>query len=181
MSFFLCPDYAARPRGFDSLPSQDPNGGRCPHSFSVMRSKIKIRTSSRHNAQLALWRDEVRILIFDDPAENERGQHPQFSSAQLYSNRSNGQDLFQAFQIPKSEKGTVYLTGRELAHCARAMDARGISSIFEKKIMHRARAARPRGFDSLPSLDPDWGRCPISFSVMRSKIKIRTSSRHKAN
>jgi hypothetical protein len=27
-------------------------------------------------ANLALWRDEVRILIFDDPAENERGQRP---------------------------------------------------------------------------------------------------------
>jgi hypothetical protein len=33
---------------------------------SVMRSKIKIRTSSRHKAQLALRRDEVRILISDD-------------------------------------------------------------------------------------------------------------------
>jgi hypothetical protein len=32
--------------------------------------KIKIRTSSRHKAQLALCLDEVRILIFDDPAEN---------------------------------------------------------------------------------------------------------------
>ena len=29
--------------------------------------------------------DEVRILIFDDPAENERGQRPEFCSAQLYS------------------------------------------------------------------------------------------------
>ena len=27
--------------------------------------------------------------------------------------------------------------------------------------MHRARAARPRGFDSLPSLDPDRGRCQV--------------------
>ena len=26
---------------------------------------------------------------------------------------------------------------------------------FRKKFMHRARAARPRGFDSLPSQDPD--------------------------
>jgi hypothetical protein len=25
---------------------------------------------------LALYHDEVRILIFDDPAENERGQRP---------------------------------------------------------------------------------------------------------
>ena len=76
---------AARPRGFDSLPSQDPDPGRCPLSFSVIRSKIKIRTSSRNKAQLALLRDEVRILIFDDPAENERGQCPQFSSTQIDS------------------------------------------------------------------------------------------------
>jgi len=60
---------AARPRGFDSLPSQNPDPGRCPLSFSAGSSKIKIRTSSRHKANLALWRDEVRILIFDDPAE----------------------------------------------------------------------------------------------------------------
>ena len=33
----------------------------------------------------ALCHDEVRILIFDDPAENERGQRPEFCSAQLYS------------------------------------------------------------------------------------------------
>jgi hypothetical protein len=26
---------------------------------------------------------------------------------------------------------------------------------LKQKFMHRARAARPRGFDSLPSLDPD--------------------------
>jgi hypothetical protein len=44
--------------------------------------------------------------------------------------------------------------------------------------MHRAPSARPRGFDSLPSLDPDRGRCPLSFSAGSSKIKIRTSSRH---
>jgi hypothetical protein len=31
---------------------------------------------------------------------------------------------------------------------------------FRKKIPCIARAARPRGFDSLPSLDPDPGRCP---------------------
>ena len=47
----------------------------------------------------------------------------------------------------------------ELANCARAADARGISKIFETKFTHRARVARPRGFDSLPFLDPDRGRC----------------------
>jgi hypothetical protein len=36
--------------------------------------------SSRHKAKLALWRDEVRILIFDDPAENERGQRHESGS-----------------------------------------------------------------------------------------------------
>ena len=48
-----------------------------------MRSKIKIRTSSRHKAQLALCLDEVRILIFDDPAEQEESQRPEFCSAQV--------------------------------------------------------------------------------------------------
>ena len=31
---------------------------------------------------------------------------------------------------------------------------------FRKKFMHRTSAARPRGIDSLPSLDPNRGRCP---------------------
>ena len=39
-------------------------------------SKIKIRTSSHHKANCALWRDEIRILIFDDPAELEESQRP---------------------------------------------------------------------------------------------------------
>ena len=38
--------------------------------------KIKIRTSSPYNANLALYGDEVRILIFDDPAELEMGERP---------------------------------------------------------------------------------------------------------
>ena len=60
---------AARPRAFDSLPSQDPDPGRCPLSFSAGSSKIKIRTSSPYKAKLALYGDEVRILNFEDPAE----------------------------------------------------------------------------------------------------------------
>ena len=78
---------AARPRGFDSLPSQDPDPGRCPLYSSAGSSKIKIRTSLANKAQLALdlLANEVRILIFDDPAENERGQRPEFSSTQIYS------------------------------------------------------------------------------------------------
>ena len=38
--------------------------------------EIKIRTSSRNKAQLVLLRDEVRILIFDDPTELEKWQRP---------------------------------------------------------------------------------------------------------
>jgi hypothetical protein len=41
--------------------------------------------------------------------------------------------------------------------------------------MHRARAARPRAFDSLPSQDLDPGRCDSYSSAGSSKIKIRTS------
>ena len=76
---------AARPRGFDSLPSQDPDPGRCPLYSSAGSSKIKIRTSLANKAQLALLANEVRILIFDDATENERGQRPEFCSAQLNS------------------------------------------------------------------------------------------------
>ena len=67
---------AARPRGFDCLPSQDPDPGRCDSYGSAGTSKLKIRTSSRHKANLALWRDEVRILIFDDTAELYERQRP---------------------------------------------------------------------------------------------------------
>jgi hypothetical protein len=59
--------------------------GRCPISFSAGSSKIKIRTSSCSQANLALLHDEVQILIFDDPAELERRQRPEFCSTQLYS------------------------------------------------------------------------------------------------
>ena len=61
--------------------------GRCDFASSAGSSKIKIWTSSWHKAQLALCHDEVRILIFDDPAELEKSQCPEFSSAQLYSSR----------------------------------------------------------------------------------------------
>jgi hypothetical protein len=62
----------ARPRGFDRLPSPDPDLGPCGFSSSAGSSKIKIRTSSPYKAQLALYGDEVRILNFDDPAELEK-------------------------------------------------------------------------------------------------------------
>ena len=73
----------ARLRGFDSLPSQDPDLGRCDVSCSAESSKIKIRTSSWHKADLALCHGEVRILIFDDPAELEAWQRPKFRSAKF--------------------------------------------------------------------------------------------------
>ena len=56
---------AAWPRAIDSLPSQD----SLPQ-LPLPGSKIKSRTSSYNKDQSALFRDEVRILIFDDPAEN---------------------------------------------------------------------------------------------------------------
>jgi hypothetical protein len=39
------------------------------------------------------------------------------------------------------------------------------------QFMHRARAARPRGFDSLPSLDPDRGRCQVLCHVNSDFVK----------
>ena len=50
--------------------------GRCGFSSSAGSWKIKIRTSSLHKANGALCHDEVRILIFDDPAELEKPQRP---------------------------------------------------------------------------------------------------------
>jgi hypothetical protein len=67
-------------RGFDILPSLDPNPGRCDLFSSAGSSKIKIRTSSRSKSPIALLRDEVRILIFDDHAEQETSQRPEFVS-----------------------------------------------------------------------------------------------------
>jgi hypothetical protein len=74
------------------------------------------------------------------------------------------------------------LTGTELAHQARAAVARGISLIFGKKnsCIARARRGAARAFGSLPSQDPDPGRCLLYSSAGSSKIKIRTSSPYKA-
>ena len=57
---------------------------------------------------------------------------------------------------------TVELSGRKLAHGApRGARARDFVNFRkEKKIMHRARAARPRGFDSLPSKVLQEGTLP---------------------
>ena len=60
---------AAAARGI--LPSPDPDLGRCQAFRSAGSSKIKIRTSPWHKDKSALCHGEVRILIFDDPAELE--------------------------------------------------------------------------------------------------------------
>jgi len=52
---------------------------------SAGSSKFKIRTSSPYKANLALYGDEVRILIFDDPAELHAWQRPKFCFVQVYS------------------------------------------------------------------------------------------------
>ena len=39
-------------------------------------SKIKIRTSSPCKAHLGSYDDEVRILFFDDPAEEKQSKRP---------------------------------------------------------------------------------------------------------
>ena len=42
-------------------------------SLSAGSSQIKIMISSWHKSEWDLWNDEVRILIFDDPAEEGGG------------------------------------------------------------------------------------------------------------
>ena len=59
--------------------------GRCDCFSSAGSSKIKIRTSSCNKAHRALSHNVVQILIFDDPAENERSQRPEFRYTQLYN------------------------------------------------------------------------------------------------
>ena len=75
----------------NSLPSQDSDysQGRCVSYSSAGSSKIKIRTSLRHKANLALCRNEVRILIFYDPAELEERKCPQFRSRLNLTVRDN--------------------------------------------------------------------------------------------
>jgi hypothetical protein len=54
------------------------------------------------------------------------------------------------------------VTGASHPHGGGALD---FINFREKKIMHRARAAWHRGFDSLPSQDPDPGRCQLYSSA----------------
>jgi hypothetical protein len=53
------------------LPFPDPDPGRCQAFRSAGSSKIKIRTSPWHKDKSALCHGEVRILVFDGPAELE--------------------------------------------------------------------------------------------------------------
>jgi hypothetical protein len=72
-------------RGFGSLPSLDPDPGHCGFYTSAGSSKIKIWTSSCSKANLALLHAEVKILIFDDPAELWKPQSTKFCSSQIVS------------------------------------------------------------------------------------------------
>jgi hypothetical protein len=54
----------------------------------------------------------------------------------------------------------------------RAARARDFVNFRGGKFMHCAREARPREFDSLPSLDPDCGRCGPYISAGSTKILI---------
>ena len=72
----------ARPPWFDSLPSLEPDCGRCRSSCSAGASKIKIRTSLADKYNFS---NKARILIFHDPAEQEDWKRPQFRFFQVYS------------------------------------------------------------------------------------------------
>ena len=55
------------------------------HARRARRARAGLTVYPGSGAQLALWPDEVRILIFDDPAEQEHWQHLEFCSSQLNS------------------------------------------------------------------------------------------------
>jgi hypothetical protein len=55
---------------------KEQNWVHCQSSWSAESSKIKILTSSGSKAGLAVLHDEVRNLIFDDPAEQDDLQRP---------------------------------------------------------------------------------------------------------
>jgi hypothetical protein len=57
----------------------------------------RVNLKDQKTANSALLHDEVRILIFDDPAELEESQRPKFCFAQLDSS------------YLKTHKGTVLL------------------------------------------------------------------------
>jgi hypothetical protein len=53
------------------------------HAININESSISFIGCNK--AQLALLHDEVRILIFDDPAEQEERKHTKFCFSQLNS------------------------------------------------------------------------------------------------
>ena len=75
---------------------------------TIVRSYFNLRSVPK--AKLALWRDEVRILIFDDPAENERGQRPgsgfwegKLSNARGRAARARCMNFFpKIYEIPRT-------------------------------------------------------------------------------
>jgi hypothetical protein len=52
---------------------------------------------------------EVRILIFDDLAENERGQHLKFYSSQLYSTSIQRHVYFTGFIHERTRCNVLYI------------------------------------------------------------------------
>ena len=68
---------------------------------------------------------------------------------------------------------TVFLAAKKSMHSARG--ARAGFHKFSYFPLHGTRAARAHGFDSLPSLNSNPGRCPLSCSAGSSKINIRSS------
>ena len=85
------------------------------------KSKFGLRHTIKLT-KLALLRDEVRILIFDDPAELAKQKRPKFCSAQLDSTRTAV-----CHHCQWKYSSNVELIGTKLAHQARAAAVRGIS------------------------------------------------------
>jgi hypothetical protein len=124
--------------GLTVYPPKSSKNGRCPLSFSAGSSKIKIWTSSSNKTQLALCHDEVRILIFDDPAENERGKYPQFRFAQVWSSRyrSTAVDLLVRC---KSGHPTAVHTGRFRQHFITTADHPTWTATTSRRHQHHRR------------------------------------------
>jgi hypothetical protein len=76
-----------------------------PGSSSAESWKIKIRTSSCNKINQALLHYEVRIFIFDDPAELEESQRPKFCSTQVYSTSINVERQIQSGKLSTLARG----------------------------------------------------------------------------
>ena len=105
-----------------------------------------------------------------NPARARRaGATRQFRSGQLNSTKcTNYLDLVGYYILDR------WGTGALRPRCALARDFVN----FENNFMHRARAARPHGFDSLPSLDPNPLKimvaqlCRLLYSCRSTKFRI---------